>query len=60
MALVLGWMTWTHTVILLLVGAVGALPGFAVYGILCAVEKALVPSHDERPPLGSEDARREF
>jgi hypothetical protein len=59
-AFVLAWMTWTHTVILLLAGAVGALPGFAVYGILAALENALMRTRDARAARTDADFRREF
>lgn len=44
-AFVLERTTWTHTVILMAVAAIGALPGLAVYHALAAIERVM-PGQD--------------
>lgn len=39
--------TWTHTVILLVVSLIGALPGYGVYAVLAAVENAGALSREQ-------------
>ena len=46
-AFVLERTTWTHTLIVMAVGAIGALPGLGLYGILAWVERALAPPLEE-------------
>jgi hypothetical protein len=49
-AFVLERTTWTHSVILLVVGAIGALPGFLAYALLAALEDAVARSRQQRHP----------
>ena len=47
-AFVLERTTWTHTVILMAVAAIGALPGLGVYHALAAIERIIMPGQDDR------------
>jgi hypothetical protein len=46
-ALLLEWTTWTHTVILAIVGMIGCLPGLGVYRGLKALQDAFLPPEAE-------------